>query len=323
MQRTLSILGLAATLFATHASFAADCHVPGQPGQSKWITPLSLDEIYKTHPPGDISDVPTWPFAKQRLFYSRFFKDSPQSACDLWARKVSPQSTVWTTANRALNEAVPIHDPNDPNAPVDSYECNFDCNRNGVLDANDPSACGVFPGRFANRLVAQTDPVCDRASDVHGPYDDGTTGGYARGAEFTTAQKSSFKAANAARDSQGRLTSDAYPLIVNGVHADVHFLDATAGSSSSIQIDHLVPRKDVYGCGCGTNSPRNAGLVSAGLNNKMSNDPSNPVRQALLGKFAPPPPTPAPALDEGPAPTLTDLAQDAADEAEYDDPSIP
>lgn len=50
-------------------------------------------------------------------------------------------------------------------------------------------------------------------------------------------------------------------------------------------IDHIIPRKDVSGCGCGTNSPKNAIVISRLLNNEMSNDVEHPLRIQILGQF--------------------------------------
>jgi hypothetical protein len=286
MHNTVALAALATII--SSSAFAAPCHVPGDASKSKWVTPLSKDEVYTTHPSGPIS---SWPFSKQRLYYSRLFKDSPQDACNIWALRVSPSSTAFTKAMRQRNEAIQIDSS--------TFECNFDCDGDGMLTANDRSACASLNPRLATALVQDTDPICDRMSDVQGPYANQASGSYVRGAEFTDSQKTAIKNADQARDSQGRLTSDAYYVNVGTLlHADTLFLDPTAGSSNSVQIDHLVPRKDVFGCGCGTNSPRNAGAVSAQLNNSMSNDPNNATRLALLCKYAPnpafcPPPWPS------------------------------
>lgn len=50
-------------------------------------------------------------------------------------------------------------------------------------------------------------------------------------------------------------------------------------------VDHIVPRKDIYGCDCGNNSYANALVISWDLNNEMSNQCDHPDRQAILNKY--------------------------------------
>jgi MYXO-CTERM domain-containing protein len=151
-----------------------------------------------------------------------------------------------------------------------------------------------------------------------------------RGKEFTDTQKSDIRIENRAAH-ENMLESDAYEvpmyipdLMVWTFHTDIdRYLSSTAGSPDSVQIDHIVPRVDRYGCGCGTNSPRNAAAVSAQLNNWMSNDSGNQARIAILcayAKWPGCPGTPFPVLAPGPtsgtrAPTsddVDDLASDAS-----------
>lgn len=49
-----------------------------------------------------------------------------------------------------------------------------------------------------------------------------------------------------------------------------------------MQIDHIIPRIDKYGCGCGPNSPANALVISARLNGEMSNNTEHWARYELL-----------------------------------------
>lgn len=52
-----------------------------------------------------------------------------------------------------------------------------------------------------------------------------------------------------------------------------------------VNVDHIIPRVDIYGCPCGTNDSANALVISRGLNNKMSNDMYDPDRIAILQKW--------------------------------------
>lgn len=58
------------------------------------------------------------------------------------------------------------------------------------------------------------------------------------------------------------------------------------------QVDHIIPRVDVYGCKCGSNSFSNALLISRALNIKMSNNCSDETRNAILDAFDPTVPPP-------------------------------
>lgn len=53
------------------------------------------------------------------------------------------------------------------------------------------------------------------------------------------------------------------------------------------QVDHIVPRKDINGCDCGSNSFKNALLISAKLNNDLSNNCTDPKRISIMNKYAP------------------------------------
>lgn len=50
------------------------------------------------------------------------------------------------------------------------------------------------------------------------------------------------------------------------------------------EVDHIIPRVDVHGCACGSNSSKNAQLISRRLNNWLSNDcnPKRPAGRARL-----------------------------------------
>jgi hypothetical protein len=56
---------------------------------------------------------------------------------------------------------------------------------------------------------------------------------------------------------------------------------------TSLQVDHILPRVDVYGCPCGTNGYNNALIISGSLNRAMSNDLRHPDRIAILQEYVP------------------------------------
>jgi MYXO-CTERM domain-containing protein len=311
------LIGVLASLFASSA-FAAPCNVPGKEDTPKWQVPLTVHELVKSRPTGTtLVDVATWSFAQQTSFYSKFLQDSPQAACNAWALGVSPGSITFTPTMRARNKAF---------KHGSTYTCAFDCDNDNHINAeDDTSNCAQLVGRETKPWAA-TDPVCDLDTNVQNPkYADGTTGpttdaGYIRGAPFTDAQKLSFIGKNANLAPQaGTIKSDGYQVPAYDpdfhawfLHADFdQFLSPNAGYLNSVQWDHLVPRVDRYGCGCGTNSPRNAAAVSAQLNNGMSNDSQNSVRVALLcyyAKWPGCPGTPFPRLGPGVAANPADAA---------------
>jgi hypothetical protein len=55
------------------------------------------------------------------------------------------------------------------------------------------------------------------------------------------------------------------------------------------QIDHIIPRVDKFGCPCGSNSVKNAQVISALLNSKLSNNCADPIRVAMIKHYTVPP----------------------------------
>ena len=50
-------------------------------------------------------------------------------------------------------------------------------------------------------------------------------------------------------------------------------------------IDHIIPRVDIFGCECGTNSPLNAAVISRVVNIDMSNNMNHAERIEILRRF--------------------------------------
>ncbi|MBK6516446.1 MAG: hypothetical protein IPG04_20655 [Polyangiaceae bacterium] len=77
--------------------------------------------------------------------------------------------------------------------------------------------------------------------------------------------------------------SDGMPFCPDGV------LDNNLPSTSPCkpQLDHIIPKKDIYGCDCGSSSYSNSILISRKLNQGMSNDCQNPDRIAIMNVYAP------------------------------------
>jgi MYXO-CTERM domain-containing protein len=329
--RSIILVGGLVSLLSSSA-FAAPCNVPGETNAPKWSVPLTVHELVKSQPAGTtLGDVANWSFARQTSFYNKYLQDSPKAACNVWALGVSPNSVTFTPAMRGRNL---------PFKHGSTYTCAFDCNNDTHIDADDDTSnCGQLMGRETKPWAA-TDPVCDLDTNVNNPkYTDNTTGpttdqGYIRGAPFTDTQKLSFLGKNANLAPEvGKIKSDAY--IVPAYDPELHawlenadfdkYLSPTAGAPNSVQWDHIVPRVDRYGCGCGTNSPRNAASASAQLNNGMSNDSENSIRVALLCYYAKWPgcpfsayPTFAPSPSANPAGTVRAPTSSDVDETDRD-----
>jgi hypothetical protein len=164
-----------------------------------------------------------------------------------------------------------------------------------MIDGEDVSACGIA---INAETAQQTENMCDRDVDVaKTPYgsQDSTSTTYVRGADFTASQKTKIKNANSTQtiiNPDGTLQrifdSDAYKIsTATNPHIDVKHLFGDPGFPESAEVDHLIPRTDKFGCGCGTNAPSNALLISRQLNNSMSNNSADKNRKAILDFFAP------------------------------------
>jgi hypothetical protein len=127
---------------------------------------------------------------------------------------------------------------------------------------------------------------------VSGPYsnlsDDFTACGqnYSQGvagAEFTQTQKDDIKALNRvqfsapANTNRSDLAGFCFPKPPKGCYPGFEVSDKvckepdTPLPSSQMQVHHIVPRSAGNSCPCGTNSPKNAMVISAKLNNYFSN----------------------------------------------------
>jgi hypothetical protein len=63
-------------------------------------------------------------------------------------------------------------------------------------------------------------------------------------------------------------------------------------NSEGPEVDHIIPRVDKHGCVCGTNSFKNAQVISKKLNGQLSNNCSDPRRRAIIDFYTKPLPPP-------------------------------
>lgn len=287
-------LALVTTLLLASAAEvpAAPCRVPGStdPLAFKWETPLGYDEIYPSHPQFPVS---SWTFTQQRTYYGRLYKDTADDACELWAAKNSPTS-IWTTSQRSIWKTKKISNY--------LYKCAFDCwggqnsKGDGQVDEHDFSACPV------NIYAAdglQTEQMCDAdlAADRM-PYTglNNPNTNYVRGKDFTPTQVKNIKDANSRYGIIDPTTHVVTWIWFSDVD-DIHLpsgeavdpyavLSGDPGTAKAPEVDHAIPQKDIYGCGCGTNSYSNALLTSHERNNSMSNNSQDKYRKAILAFYS-------------------------------------
>lgn len=304
---------VASVLFSSSA-FSWPCRVPGNDNAFKWQTSLSPIEIFYPNAPGDMS---TWSFSKQRTYYSRLWKNSAKEACAAWAQYHSPTSN-WSPTQRATI-AVIQPDPNDDTL----FKCAFDCNGHngsgdGQVGSDDFSQC---PQDIVTLTTQDTEDMCNLVP--HGPYrsSDDPTVHYHRGGSFSQKKRDTIIGRNIGEfvrpinsDVEGMTykgsAMDPYSLLTRVAQTDPPFEDdpdpsnpnaasvtpqTSGGYASTAQVDHLIPRVDKYGCGCGTSAYSNALVISAKLNGSMSNNGSDARRMDILTRpswpqaYSPPP----------------------------------
>ncbi|MFT3693898.1 MAG: hypothetical protein QM831_12205 [Kofleriaceae bacterium] len=257
------------------------CHKPGAPTKKLWLKVGSLDQIWPAHPTNS-SDPEDWTFAQQKTFHNLETVDTAKEAFQLFA---DTEIGAFTQAQRNTIAC----------RPTDSefiQNCAFDCNGNTKADDDYGSAC-------SRNVTARdrTDPICglDESTNLRyaGLYS-APSGGFVPGAPFTSTQTGKIKNANLAAN--GSLRSDARYVFTEDITPTGVFLtliepypdlDSThTNTPSSPEVDHVIPAVDKYGCGCGTNSPQNAILISKNLNGSTQNNyVDDDRRQAILEVF--------------------------------------
>ncbi len=233
----------------------------------KWHSNISMCD---TNPALCESGAPPPTHGQEVFYYARALTDTPQEACKnhrKFTLGLADPGTI-TTQQFTANDGTP-----------------------GVYCYAD--------GQYFTALWYLPWPreaMCERTPN--GPYRDlGTRG--VDGGRFTDGQKNAIKQV-CRKDKFGNMRSDAGPArppaILNEQH-DVLSNNATTWAwqddlyipyiwaPDGANVDHIIPRKDKYGCGCGPNSYANMLIVSWQVNNAMSNDSDNPSRQQILQRW--------------------------------------
>lgn len=296
--RNSTLLAAIAVLVPAARSFALPCHQPGKPDVKLWQKPGSMDQIWPGHPSNP--DPNTWTFAQQSFFYDQLYVTDVNDAARVWGHQAIG---AFTEAQRSKVRCVPS---------TNEYQmlCAFDCiTADGVV--SDPelhsAACGItIIAREDSDAVCDLDPNRDRVP-YWGLYGS-PVGGHIPGADFTDTQKGKIKAENAKMNHCGAGVSCIYRSDARRISSAGSAIEPWPDlgikpyGDNSPEVDHLIPRVDKYGCGCGTNAPSNALLISRELNNSMSNNyVTNAAREALLTFYTSPAAVPRqlPSPDEG------------------------
>ncbi len=158
--------------------------------------------------------------------------------------------------------------------------------------------------------ILQPQPHCSTVN-VNGPYrqcpDSFTLCGTKyteaiNGFDFTSTQKKTIKKANWAKN--GKLKSDlaGYRYTYNGVsYVEPEFLDESPNkNANSPEIHHVLPKKDRQGCNCGSNSMKNAAVISHRLNQYFLNNKRETAEVQMINSKEP---YPCPAFIPAPSPS--------------------
>lgn len=256
MNQLISIVLLAVVAMAAPAD--AECR--------KWAADLNVCDVV---PSSCLPGAPPWTFSQERYYYTKEFHDDPLEACIAsWSYHV--------TAKNFEKKIVPI----DENS-VGCYVKWF----------------GQWPTTHDNIIwldVIQREACCERTPN--GPYKDfGTTG--IDGGSFSTFKRNKIKYTNEMKNG-GTLWSDAHDLIANEFGALIYqlapwewendILYRLMGSPDAANVDHIIPRKDKFGCDCGPNSYANALVISWKLNVSLTNNCQDPRRQMIHDVYTSP-----------------------------------
>ena len=307
---SIACLGVAAV---TARSANAEC--------TRWQNQLSHCEVSSAF----CASPPPTPTDGQLQYYNNWrYGDNPAQVCDRWAKKTADNP------NGYIGRSTPtVVDPQE----LEQTRCYLDENNNGSWQDNEKS-------NLAYKISIPREWCCELTA--WGPHKDVTPNVWysfgqlpnpliqanppAPGLEFTSYTHTLLPRSQRVRVLErvdldpnpglsGAYLSDLYRPGPNNSPpelADLEYCDGDLvdGGLCGAQVDHIIPRKDISGCDCGSNSYANALVISARLNREMSNRCSNPKRLAILQKYT----------FEGQYGPITPYAADAdADACEPDD----
>lgn len=203
--------------------------------------------------------------AQKASYYNWLYSDTAQEACKKQYQKQYPSYLINGGPNGTPGklEAKPTD-----NDPVNSYACWIDQSPlDGVVDTY---------SSVVDREPLTPEPCCFRTP--RGPYRNSTTG----------ASTGTYGAAFGSRRDRVinfNWTKNGHKVISDYKWDYILNLTETPFHPSSAEVDHIIPRVDIRGCGCGQNSYANALVISRGLNNDMKNYCDNPDRVEILDEF--------------------------------------
>ncbi len=234
--------------------------------------------------------------AKTRQWYNYLYSDDAQQACRKAILRIAP-----TKANTATL---------DPQTPgLDMYMCTYDTNGDNQVygtsfNPTPPNKFNDFAQKhfqvYADTSL-QSEPECDLVpqgpyrQDVVAPLGTASGGSFSLKVRTDVLNVNSLYAQNLGQISD-MLKLDNYDSPVRTRQAFPYYEDDANEWDPNewkptwpevAQIDHIIPRRDIRGCKCGTNHPNNALVISAQLNNAMSNKMNHPSRIAILQRWVP------------------------------------
>jgi hypothetical protein len=260
----------------------------------KWHVPLGQCHLVPaTCPNGTPQSLS---FENERLMYSRQLTDDPISACNNY--KTYGYPNVNGSAVYVPNTQRCFVDENGDGAwQTSEYSVILDDSeipRESCCEADITGPHNITPDVWYQKilpgLVLQ-----------HPPYEgnsytsqDQTYQGVVRPAQIKQVRNQ-----NRMKTPQGHyylsiFVSDLYRAGVPVSLQDEEYCDGVLDLTLPIsddcrpEVDHIIPRKDKFGCDCGSNSYKNAHLISRKLNQQLSNNCSDPRRQAILAMWATP-----------------------------------
>lgn len=271
MKMLVSLVLATAALAALPAESEAQC--------MKWRAALSPCQYFQNAP--GCSDVATMMWAQRRAYFLALYSDDAQRACE--------SSYINYPYNGPIEAVV------DPDAP-DQAECWIDYNSDNIVEVptqQDP----ISPDGYTTVVHFEPvprEPQCDLVPN--GPYGPFVVGpaNPTEGGKFSKSVREQIRDLNYAPRIQKYISDAPMDRIDHPTpnrqtmppYEDDYFendgFQLQPTWAESMQIDHIIPRKDIHGCPCGTNDPANAAVVSAGHNNAMSNQMDHPGRIELL-----------------------------------------
>jgi hypothetical protein len=292
----------------------------GQLADPAWCNPLDPDNLL----------LPLSP-QNETILYSRLYADTPEEAMDEWGKYGFPEKY----ANQAEEGELMWQFTENPN-DEEAINVWFDFNNNDLPDDQgtilyfEPSltrepCCEIvvkgphelMPDVWYDQPGGKYTPVVQRAPADGLPFTSWPLFEM-MGGTAVRSQVWQIRRPNQLKNERFRFASDLFrpeakelrkfetELLGEAFEGalDNEPFDGERGDDAP-EVDHIIPRVDKYGCPCGSNSSRNAHIISAKLNRELSNNCSDPRRIAIIKHYAV---APGPPVLEAQPMQLTDWA---------------